>query len=205
MDERNPYAPPKAPVGHEDRQQRMPVEGDTVEYGGFWRRFGAMILDGLILSPISLGVFAALAYARTAYLYFVVPSLLIYFVYHVYLVRRYGGTPGKRIARMRITMADGNPVTLQAAIARYLPAFALSALGSLSLVITMLNFDPAEFEAMSLIERMGALESHEPAWSSVVDGGSLLWYVAGLIALLVSARKRAVHDLLARTVVLRDD
>ena len=140
MEQRNPYAPPKAPLVHDDLQPRLPAEADTIEYGGFWRRFGAMILDGLILAPINVGVFAALAYTRNAYLYYFVPSLVVYFVYHVYLVQRFGGTPGKRIARMRITMKDGNPVTLQAALVRYLPVFVLTALASIALVVTTLEF-----------------------------------------------------------------
>jgi uncharacterized RDD family membrane protein YckC len=205
LEQRNPYAPPKAPLVHEDRQPRLPVEEDVIEYGGFWRRFGALFLDGLILAPINIGVFASLAYTRNAYLYYFVPSLLIFFVYHVYLVRRFGGTPGKRIARMRITMTNGNPVTLRAAVVRYLPAFVLTALGSLALVATTLNFDDAEFKSLGFIEKMTMLEAREPAWSSVVDGLSLLWYVAGAVALIANARKRALHDFIARTVVIRED
>lgn len=205
MEQRNPYAAPKAPLVHEDRQPRLPTEADEVEYGGFWRRFAAMFLDGLILSPVNIGVFAMLAYTRNAYLYFIAPSLLVLFVYHVYLVRRFGGTPGKRIVRLRITMSDGNPVTLRTAVLRFLPSFVLTAAGSVALLVTTFNFGVAEFESLGFLDKMRMLEEREPPWSPVIDGLSLLWYVAGAVALIANQRKRALHDFLAGTVVIRED
>src|SRR5689334_21262407 len=104
MTERNPYAAPTAPVIAADEPTEYSSDPDTFEYGGFWRRVGALLLDWLILIPMGLLFFFLTFTTSRAYLYFAVPNFVVSLFYFVYLVKRYGGTPGKRIAGMRITM-----------------------------------------------------------------------------------------------------
>lgn len=54
MEERNPYAPPQAPVVAADgTEPRLPRDADALEYAGFWWRVLAAFLDGLIMIPLS--------------------------------------------------------------------------------------------------------------------------------------------------------
>jgi hypothetical protein len=39
-----------------DAPQTETIDPNTVIYGGFWVRFGAMFIDGLVLAPVSVGV-----------------------------------------------------------------------------------------------------------------------------------------------------
>ena len=52
--------------------------------------------------------------------------------YHVYLVARFGGTPGKLALDIRIRMVDGSPVTLRAAVRRTAVTLALGAVSTVA-------------------------------------------------------------------------
>src|SRR6187549_3514356 len=74
MEDRNPYAAPKVPVvAAPGVDHQFGGEADELEYGGFWRRFGASLLDGLIASPVTVGLLALLYFTRNAYVYSFLP------------------------------------------------------------------------------------------------------------------------------------
>jgi uncharacterized RDD family membrane protein YckC len=202
--QRNPYAAPKAPLFEESAPKALPTEADMMEYGGFWRRVGAMILDAIILAPMGIALMIGLNFTHYAYIYYSLPSLVVFLFYHVYLVRRFGGTPGKRIIRMRITMTDGSPITLKAAVIRYMPMLLLAIVSSIATIITSLNLDGSGFESLGYLEKMQAVSQHAPSWNIVFTWVMWSWWIIGAITLAANARKRAVHDFMAGTVVLRD-
>jgi uncharacterized RDD family membrane protein YckC len=204
MEERNPYAAPKAPLFTDNTPKSLPTEADLMEYGGFWRRVGATLLDSLILAPMGLALMVAVSYTHLAYLYYSAPSVVIFLVYEVYLVKRFGGTPGKRILGMRVTNLDGTPVTLKTAFIRYSPMFALTVLASIASAITALNLGGIGFEDLSYFEKMKAVSEHQPRWNMPLTWATQAWYLVGAITLAANTRKRAVHDFIAGTVVLRD-
>ena len=204
MEQRNPYAAPKAPLFTDNSSKALPTESEVMEYGGFWRRLGALMLDALILSPLALALMLMLGYTHLAYLYYALPGLAIGLVFHVYLVQRFGGTPGKRILGMRIANRDGTPVTTRTAFIRYSPLFALAVVSTIATTLTSLSLGADGLEGLSYMEKMVALNNHQPAWAKVVGWIMQAWYIVGAITLAANARKRAVHDFIAGTVVLRD-
>jgi uncharacterized RDD family membrane protein YckC len=204
MEERNPYAAPRAPVIAGDEPTRLPTDPADFEYGGFWRRVGAMILDSIILMPMALVLFFLMYKTSRAYVYYAIPSLVISVFYYVYLVKRNGGTPGKRIIGMRITMSDGSPVTTHAAVLRYAPFFVLQTLALVSMVLaTSVPIDG--YESMNYIEKMQAMQRGAPGWNALVTALTYIWWIGTAITLAVNQRKRAAHDFIAGTVVLRTD
>jgi uncharacterized RDD family membrane protein YckC len=204
MQERNPYAAPTAPVIAADEPTRLPTDPEQFEYGGFWRRVGATLLDWVFMIPLGILLFALLFVTSRAYLYFALPNIAISLFYFVYLVKRFGGTPGKRIAGMRITMVDGSPVTTRAAVLRYLPFFVPQALSLLFMIRATL--DPiAGYESMNFIERMQSLQQETSGWNGILTGVTYAWWIATAITLAANRRRRAAHDFLAGTVVLRTD
>ena len=71
-----------------------------MEYAGFWRRFGAHWFDVVILIPLISIVMWGGEQSRLFQLYYLVPGLLFGLFFHVYLVKRYGGTPGKLLLKI---------------------------------------------------------------------------------------------------------
>ena len=68
---------------------------DHLRYAGFWPRLAALLLDLLIVLPLSALSFWGGERYRLFELYYLVPSILFGLFWGVYLVRRFGGTPGK--------------------------------------------------------------------------------------------------------------
>ena len=121
-------------------------------FGGFWIRFGALFLDGLILLPVTIAfVFIRLYLAPSAnfsgrdpnYPLAIAFQLAQYAVgaaYQIFFVGRYGGTPGKLICGLQIVRSDGSKVTYGRATGRYFAQF-LSSFFTLGLGYVIAAFD----------------------------------------------------------------
>jgi uncharacterized RDD family membrane protein YckC len=125
--------------------QRLPGTGlgSGRHFGGFWIRFLAIIIDGIIIGVVStiiriplglaiggvglsLGrnpdpsqVFAALpAIMSLAGLSFLI-QMALSLAYEVYFLSTKGATPGKMALGLKVTRADGSPVSAGLAAGRY--------------------------------------------------------------------------------------
>jgi len=88
----------------------LPLRFEGVEespYAGFWRRFGALWLDFLIMLPWTVVSTMYSNAGRLNMIYSWIPGYIIFFLYYVYAVQRWGGTPGKLIAGVIIVRKDG--------------------------------------------------------------------------------------------------
>jgi len=194
----NPY---QAPVADLD----LPARDDglaTPNVGGFWLRVGAKIIDFLVLSPILGLTYWLSSLSRSFYLWSVIPSMLLALFYSIYLVRRYGGTPGKLVLKLRVQMADYAPVTFKAALIREAPIMLMSAASSLGLGLAAMSMDDATYQAYGFFERSAVLAGSGPEWVPMISWLINGWTLAGVIVMLVNKRRRAVHDFLAGTVVV---
>ncbi len=119
----------------------MPDQSGVVApygYGGFWQRFGAKFLDGLITGVVGLALNVALAAiilgtpnyiagVREAasgprLLYQVLTNFLgiaIHLAYEIYFIRRYSATPGKLALGLKLVRADGSPLSIGRIVGRY--------------------------------------------------------------------------------------
>jgi uncharacterized RDD family membrane protein YckC len=202
---RNPYAATTVPLEAQAGAPKYanPSEPLEVEYSTFWRRVGAALLDGLILAPLSLLAFFGLQYTPLFYAFYVVPGTLFIAWYAIYLVKRNGGTPGKRILDLKIVMLDGSPVTAKAAVIRYSVQITVAALSSVGMAFAGFNLSADEFAGLGYLQKMQALSASAPAWNTVVTWVAQAWYLVAAIVMLCNAKRRALHDFLAGTVVIR--
>lgn len=103
--------------------------GQRLPYAGFWIRFAAVSLDGLILLPVSLLIWGIVFFHDpqifTENEGFGVRRLLIQFAlmlagvaYDALFVGRFGATPGKMICNLRIVHPDGSRVSYTRAFGR---------------------------------------------------------------------------------------
>lgn len=113
-------------------------QGDLVyahqNYAGFWIRFVAKFVDGLVLmlalSPLIgwyyIGVFkriqsnpqAAANPIDASFWIFEVATFILSFAYSVGFVGRFGATPGKMACKLRIVRPGGQPVSYMQALGR---------------------------------------------------------------------------------------
>lgn len=188
-------APPEHPVTTQD--------GDQFLYAGFWPRVGAYLLDFLILTPyLALSMYLANRFLYY-YVYAFVPGVLFAWFYSIYLVERFGGTPGKLILKIRIKMLDGSDVTRKAAVLRYLPLLVLSTLTSLAFVFSVSLIREETYHALSYLDKNKLLMEFTPSWYKPINTIMQIWIFAEYVTLLFNKRRRSVHDLIAGTIVVK--
>jgi len=138
-------------------------------------------------------------------LYYFIPSTAFGFFYSVYLVQRFGGTPGKRLMRVSIVKVSGEPVTYREACLRYFPEWILGIATSIALMIAAFQLtDSQYFSATSLMERTKLITSSAPSWYGPIQFVLNIWVWSELVVMLTNKKRRAIHDFIAGTVVIED-
>lgn len=106
-------------------------------YGGFWIRFVAVIIDGVILAiagfilRIPLAAVITLTPARTGDFGAMLPMLVglgglmiliqiaLQAAYETYFLATRGATPGKMVLGLKVIRSDGSPLSVGVALGRY--------------------------------------------------------------------------------------
>jgi uncharacterized RDD family membrane protein YckC len=106
-----------------------------LEYGGFWIRVGAKLIDGLILGIPFMVVFIFLMVGTGAFtqnpgqwsaepiapfltLFLQFGMIALQVGYQTFFVGKFGATPGKMVCKLKIVMSDGSPVSYGRAAGR---------------------------------------------------------------------------------------
>ena len=171
-----------------------------LKYVGFGKRFCAMWLDFLVMLPLIAPTIWGDKFRLFQVCYFL-PSIAFGLFYNTYLVKRYGGTPGKLIMGIRIVKVDGTPVTYREAFLRYAPEFTLGLLMSASAVYAMFQMTNSEYSSLSFMERSKRLAELEP-WGMTIQIINTIWVWGEFVVLLTNKKRRALHDFIAGTVVI---
>ena len=170
--------------------------GAQVEYyrhpAGFWIRFGAYIIDGLIFIPIMiLAIWNMFTLKSTAVLILIsLPG----FIYKPFMESFFGATLGKMSCKLKVIKDDGKKLPLFDAYVRSFP-FLLSA--GINLASQLILFSSPQFQsAESWVEAFQAQQ------------GNALQVIGQLVGLVIlidcifaafTFRKRALHDMLAES------
>ncbi len=171
-------------------------------YAGFWRRFGALWLDFIVLLPLTGLLFWESAHYRLFYFYYFIPGTIFGLFYSVYLVRRYGGTPGKLLAGLRIRKPDGTQIGYREAFLRYLPEALLAAIMQVGLIYAYLAMTDSEYLSLGLLELPRQLNALAPAWYHPIYIAYQIWIWGEFVVMMTNRKRRALHDFIAGTVVI---
>ena len=182
---------------------RAETELRPFHYAGFWPRLGSLLLDMVILSPLAAITIWGNHHYRLSDVYAVVPQVLFGLWFSVYLVGRFGGTPGKLILGLRVVKVSGEPATFSVAFIRDLPGLVLDTLWRVGLVMTLLHMTDTEYFAIGPHKHYSAIEKMAPPWCHWVEIALQVWVWSELIVLLTNKKRRAIHDFIAGTVVIR--
>ena len=182
-----------------DQQAGQPAH--PMHYGGFWLRFAALWLDNFIVAPMTL-LLLWVPSSRFYLLYCLVPSFVFQVLYEVYLVGRWGGTPGKLLMGLRIRKTSGEPVGYREALWRAAPDLLFSLVGSIALCAASLQIAPSHYRELPFLDRLTSLTKLAPFWYRPLDILQNVWNWGELVVLLTNRKRRALHDFLAGTVVV---
>jgi len=163
-------------------------------YQTFFRRFWAGVIDGLVFLPVFAVSWVVLFDTDQPILqvsWYVIASLA-FPAYSIFFHGRFGQTLGKMATRVKVLDASGAKLTFKQAFLRDSPYLVLVVV---DLIITL----PYIASGISLgIQSQTALQM-------VIDNASQLWFWAEVLTMLTNNRRRAVHDFIAGSVVVRTD
>jgi hypothetical protein len=126
------------------------VADDPLRYAGFGARLLANLLDFLLLLPLMVLITWANYRFRLFEVYYFLPGALFGLFYNVYLVQRYGGTPGKLITGIRICKLNGEPIGYREAVLRYLPDAIFGVLTAIALILPRPQVSDADYHSLTL-------------------------------------------------------
>jgi uncharacterized RDD family membrane protein YckC len=173
-----------------------------MQYAGFWKRFGAFWLDFLILLPLGVLVILGQEQSRLFHLYYFLPGLLFHLWFNIYLVKRYGGTPGKLLMGIKIVKVDGGDVGYEEAILRQLVMFAFWIPLSLDPVWQAYAMTDTQYFSMNWMERATYMENHASVMAYILKIAINVWVWSEFIVMLTNEKRRAIHDFMAGTLVI---
>lgn len=154
-------------------------------YQTFWPRFWSPTIDLIILLPFDFLLYSLCPYDAenlSPYPIAELASNFIYLVYIIFMNVNYGGSVGKLLCKIKIVDHQTNRrITYSQAFLRdSIPFFFVFAI--LFLVPT-----------------------NEASLAITVSLVFLVWFLAEIITMLSNQKRRALHDFIAGTVVVRSD
>lgn len=171
------------------------------QYAKFWDRFGAYILDALIVGLISYGInYLNFLSLKSFYVY--LPIALIVILYKPYMESRYQATLGKMALNLKVTDLNYNQIDFEKSLLR-----------SLIVMIPALIYIPVQYLAFdnpSLMAIDGFWDFSKGVAETYPTMGTFnsifsLVFLVDLIMLLAdsSKRQRSLKDRMAKTYVLK--
>lgn len=169
---------------------------EVEKYRTFWPRFVAIILDSIVIWFIGIAFsFVSFFAMYGSFVYAIVGLItsLIPLAYYILMHGLKGQTIGKMIMGVKLMHVDETRgITMKQAVLRDIVPLSLLLCGHAISWVSML-FGSLSSGALIFMIISGAML----AWSN------FLWALTEIITMLVNEKSRALHDLIAKTVVIR--
>ncbi len=188
----------------EDKQLPVHLEGsfDSI-YGNFGYRFAALLLDGIILAPVTVGfLFYNSLNLNNVYIGILVTNLINIF-YHIYFPTRFGGTPGKLALGLHILKMNGDAITYSDAFRRYLPNLLLGLIAIINTLFAVSKADAKLYNDISWIKQSEYLQSLNSSMFSIQMICINAFFFTSFIIFMINERKRSISDLSGDTAVVK--
>ena len=187
--------------------EHLPLEvNNKFVYATFSQRLLAGFIDMLVFLSLMFvyRLMSSNSISGDLMLEFVVLSVPV--IYTVLLNYYYGGTLGKLAQGIRITQIDGSKISFVQSLLRSsvdiiitLVLFAITVVTLTSLGLDQLS----EYFYQDWFDRSIYLMDYYPDWEPWVENIMLAWYWSELLVMLTNERRRALHDFIADSVVIK--
>ena len=188
----------------EDKQLPVHLEGsyDSI-YGNFGYRFAALLLDGIILAPISVGFFVFNSMDLNNVYAGILVSNVITIFYHIYFPARFGATPGKLALGLHILKMNGDAITYSDAFRRYLPNLLLGLIAIINTLFAVSKADAKVYNDLSWLKQSEYLQSMNSSmfYIQMICINALLF--TSFFIFISNERKRSISDLSGDTAVVK--
>ena len=160
------------------------------KYSTIRRRFGALLIDSLVLLPVNVAIpFLTAAFTHSAAALSVSSAIvgMISVLYNIFLHYRYGQTIGKMMMKVKVLSDSEGSINLGQSIVRTLPQ-----LLPVMFAVSTSTADPAEDPSRTFV-------------GMVFTAAVSIFLLADIVVCLANEERRALHDFIAGTIVVRTD
>lgn len=168
-----------------------------VKYGRFWSRFGATILDSLVLLPISFGInyFNIISWKNV----FVLVALeLVTIAYKPFMEATYGATLGKMALNLKVVNLEYEQASLAQILMRNIFHLVPSII---SLFFTVMIYADPEFESISGFMEYSAFARSYGALGVISSLSAVVTVIDGIV-MIADEKSRSLHDKIGGTYVI---
>ncbi|MEZ4495002.1 MAG: RDD family protein [Dehalococcoidia bacterium] len=185
---------------------------------GFWPRVAASLIDGFVLMPLTTPTAFIIGYGPAwvaiAWLVLTTPTA---WLYTIICHGRWGKTLGKHILEMRLARADdGGRIGYSHAVRRDIPILAFGIVSTVLLVRIVATGATEPFRYHLPEQRYDENPTLEEVYGDffedlypypvellAVSVLQIAWFWAEVTTMLTNRRRRALHDYLGGTIVVR--
>jgi len=165
-----------------------------IQYATFWKRVGAGFLDFAALAPLQWLHSYIWNSTENPFILilFGILSSFSYLAYSIYFISKFGMTPGKMVTGVIVKKLDESSIpTVKQAILRDIVTIIINPILCIIMIINVMNGElgnrgHGDFEHVMIL--------------TLIMGG---WGFLEFVTMLMSKKRRAVHDFIAGTVVVR--
>ncbi len=168
------------------------MSSPRLKYRTFWPRLIAGFIDGLVLMPIALieKLFTSSDPSTQVVVEWAIVSHSAYWVYNVLMHGYYGQTVGKKVAGIKVVDITESPISLRQAFLREGVYGGLCTIKLILFLFQKFFSGDVELSTMELL-------------TNSIGNVGLGWFIAEFVTMLTNEKRRALHDVIAGTVVVR--
>lgn len=162
------------------------------KYDTFWRRFFAGLLDGIVLVPIGLLITFTQTHSILNLIFGTIVMHSIVYIYSVYFHYYSGQTYGKKWMNLRVVDKDEKQLlTFEQSLKRDSIPIILETIGILFICTQII--------------KIGHLPSKTSMMMQIIDWLGTIWFIIEIGTMMTNDKRRAFHDLLADSVVIKEE
>jgi uncharacterized RDD family membrane protein YckC len=172
-------------------------------YATFFRRLAAGIIDLLLWVPLLYGI-GWIASQSKPFAYAVLPPFwLAGLLYEPLLLAIFGATVGKLLVGIKVVSVRGERIGWRAALLRSSVSLAMTAYGVYCVASGIWTTPPDAFQGQGWSSLFQLIALNLPPSRETVELAMGFWFWSEFATMLLNSKRRAIHDFLAGTVVVR--
>ncbi|MEX1241680.1 MAG: RDD family protein [Cyclobacteriaceae bacterium] len=170
---------------------------NSVKYGAFWPRLGALIVDGLVLAPVTFGInYLNITSWKSPIIYILVALLSV--TYKPVMEYVYGATLGKMVLKLKVVNLKFEKATFSEILFRNVFHIVPSVV---TMFLSITIYQNPEFASVSGYSEYSIFISEMKALQ-IINLATGLIIIADAIVLLADKYNRAWHDKIGGTFVI---
>ena len=156
----------------------------------------------MIVTPLFAPLIFMDGMSKTMYYALLVSNYIVGFFLTIYCVKKWGGTPGKLALGLKIVMENGEDVDWPAVFWRPSVIYFHYFVSETVKLLSMQQIPDDVFVSLTHLERTQALSAVYPKLSLQLLILGNIWLLESFF-LLANKKRKAIHDFMAGTVVIR--